>query len=72
MKRAGVSVELDDRAVSDERDDNARHSGDGWQGAKPSPRKYRSTLNQPRLRQSFPKSDCATSFYCYATTRRPI
>jgi len=30
MKRAGVSVELGDRAVSDERDDNARHSGDGW------------------------------------------
>jgi two-component system, OmpR family, response regulator len=30
MKRAGVSVELGDRAVSDERDDNARHSGDSW------------------------------------------
>src|SRR6185437_7432806 len=30
MKRAGVSVELGDRAVSAERDDNSRHSGDGW------------------------------------------
>src|SRR5690348_18101319 len=30
MKRAGVSVELGDRAVSDGRDGNARHSGDGW------------------------------------------
>jgi hypothetical protein len=30
MKRAGVSVKLGDRAVSDERDDNARHLGDSW------------------------------------------
>jgi two-component system, OmpR family, copper resistance phosphate regulon response regulator CusR len=30
MKRAGVSVELGDRAVSGERDDNARYLGDSW------------------------------------------
>jgi two-component system response regulator BasR len=30
MKRAGVSVELGDRAVSDARDDNAKHPGDNW------------------------------------------
>lgn len=30
MKRAGVSVELGDRAVPGERDDNARHLVDGW------------------------------------------
>jgi DNA-binding response OmpR family regulator len=30
MKRAGVSIELGDRAVSAERDDNGRHLGDSW------------------------------------------
>ena len=30
MKRAGVSVELGDRAVSDGRDDNAGHLDDSW------------------------------------------
>jgi DNA-binding response OmpR family regulator len=30
MKRAGVSMELSDRAVSAERDENARHLGDSW------------------------------------------
>ena len=30
MKRAGVSVELGDRAVSDERNGNARHLGKSW------------------------------------------
>ena len=30
MKRAGVSIELGDRAVSAERDDDARHLGDSW------------------------------------------
>lgn len=30
MKRAGVSMELGDRAVSDERGGNARHRGDNW------------------------------------------
>jgi DNA-binding response OmpR family regulator len=30
MKRAGVSVEFGDRAVSDARDNNARHRGDSW------------------------------------------
>jgi DNA-binding response OmpR family regulator len=30
MKRAGVSVKLGDRTVSDERDDSARHPGESW------------------------------------------
>ncbi len=30
MKRAGVSMELGDRAVSAERDDNAGHLGESW------------------------------------------
>ena len=35
----------------------SRHSGAGWPGARPLPRKSRSTLSRPKLRQSFPKSD---------------
>jgi len=30
MKRAGVSIELGDRAVSAERDDNGQHLGESW------------------------------------------
>ena len=30
MKRAGVSVKLGDRTVSDERDDSARHLSESW------------------------------------------